>query len=266
MRSAEIVAPRSGKVTQPFDLPLGKGVSVQAVYEGGVWLLAKPKGVLTHPNKPGDVPRSLLLAAYDSELEAYLWTEIKTGVPRRFFLCHRLDEPTSGLLLGADNEAAAKRIQKTFAEKTIRKCYRAFLFGRVTPERFLWKDNLRKENTAEGPRMVVAARGLTAETKGEVVNVFQCSLGTFSEVMLYPQTGRTHQLRVQSASRGNPIVGDTLYGNFPGNRRLASVDKILSRLFLHAEGLKLNIPELHLDATLPTPASFGLMRRTLQSS
>jgi 23S rRNA-/tRNA-specific pseudouridylate synthase len=58
------------------------------------------------------------------------------------------------------------------------------------------------------------------------------SVGT-SLLRLEPQTGRSHQLRVQCAKRGLPIVGDRTYGNFAANREFARASGI-KRMFLHS--------------------------------
>ena len=57
---------------------------------------------------------------------------------------------------------------------------------------------------------------------------------------LAPKTGRTHQLRVQSAIRKVPIIGDRTYGNFSLNRKIAKLSKE-NRLFLHASEISLDI-------------------------
>jgi 23S rRNA pseudouridine955/2504/2580 synthase len=74
-----------------------------------------------------------------------------------------------------------------------------------------------------------------------------------SLLALWPETGRTHQLRVQAATRGLPIAGDERYGDFLANRYLA-LEAGLKRMFLHAQRVELRHPvtghKLRLEARL----------------
>ena len=70
-------------------------------------------------------------------------------------------------------------------------------------------------------------------------------------------TGRTHQIRVHSASIGHPIVGDDKYGDFELNKRIAK--NTGARMFLHAHSLKFTHPQTGEVLTLsaPIPAIFS---------
>jgi 23S rRNA-/tRNA-specific pseudouridylate synthase len=81
-----------------------------------------------------------------------------------------------------------------------------------------------------------------------------------SLIRLEPQTGRSHQLRVQCAKRGLPIVGDQTYGNFGANRAFVKGGG-LKRMFLHSQAISLEYQfggrALAFSAEAPLPAEFG---------
>ena len=90
---------------------------------------------------------------------------------------------------------------------------------------------------------------------------FSNSAGKFlALVKLRPQSGRTHQLRVQCAARGMPIIGDKTYGDFSLNRKIAKNTNI-ERMFLHATQVEINInipdlPPLRWVVESPVPRDF----------
>ena len=79
-----------------------------------------------------------------------------------------------------------------------------------------------------------AGAGIWAEARMRVREKFQGRPGPMALLELQPKTGRTHQLRIQCANRGLPIVGDRTYGDFQRNRERKG-----ERLFLHAESIAL---------------------------
>jgi 23S rRNA pseudouridine1911/1915/1917 synthase len=124
---------------------------------------------------------------------------------------HRLDRPVSGVVLFARTSKAAARLSEQFRERSVEKIYRAIVEG-VPPERdavlqdWLWKDPGRnvtqivREGTPGAQQAALAIRRLKTN-------------GTRSLVEVKPVTGRSHQIRVQLASRGWPILGDAKYGS-----------------------------------------------------
>lgn len=110
---------------------------------------------------------------------------------------HRLDYATSGLLLIAKTTTAAIHLGQQFANKTIQKRYQAVVQGQLS-----------------SPTGIIDTpiEGKPAITKYDVLQTVP-SLKTdhLSLINLYPQTGRTHQLRIHLASLGHPILGDKVY-------------------------------------------------------
>lgn len=126
------------------------------------------------------------------------------GVP------HRLDRPVSGAILFALSRRAAQRLSAQFEQRTIKKLYWACLQGRVEPAEGVWKDFLRK--TPDQPRAEIVPmehpEALYAALRYRVVAYLDW--GSWVEIRL--DTGRYHQIRIQAASRGHPVLGDVQYG------------------------------------------------------
>ena len=158
---------------------------------------------------------------------------------------HRLDMDTSGIILFAKTEEAAVNLRRQFEEHTVRKTYMARLCPADT-NRFAEGSRALKtgdKGTVELPlsadyderprQKVDPAQGKPALTHYEVTGINPD--GT-TDILFYPHTGRTHQLRVHSAhlsGLGRPIVGDLLYGGC-SNASQPLEGGSPSRLHLHA--------------------------------
>lgn len=144
-------------------------------------------------------------------------------------LVHRIDMATSGLLLIAKNKAVHQQLQAQFERREVKKRYVALLEKPAE----LAEGTIRLPlclDPNDRPRQIVhPTLGKEAVTHYEVIG----QQNGHARVHFYPQTGRTHQLRVHAAhpeGLNNPIVGDTLYGR---------PDK---RLYLHAERMEFTHP------------------------
>lgn len=255
-------------MTQGFaNIPLHAGVRVLKVSESGLIALDKPEGVMAHPNTSEDNVRALITANYSLEEEAYHVRDGAGGI-RRIWLVNRLDGPTSGVILVATNEQIALEAKQAFAKGTVSKQYVAICLGRVFPTvRGTWTDALAKQGGGpEGVRSVVVRPGMRPQgpVSQALTNfrVGQKGVGPMDLVTVHlePRTGRTHQLRVQCAARGHPILGDRTYGHYDGNKAFG-VDRGHKRLFLHAESVELTLSfngkPLKFSATAPAPAEFA---------
>ncbi|HYD85586.1 MAG TPA: pseudouridine synthase, partial [Opitutus sp.] len=107
--------------------PLGRGVEILAGDANGVAALAKPAGVLSHPNEAKDQPRSLIVAHYDAAEECYQWRVEGEGEPQRAWLLNRLDSATSGVILLANDAELAREIRAQFKRKQVTKIYQALV-------------------------------------------------------------------------------------------------------------------------------------------
>lgn len=176
-------------------------------------------------------------------------------------IVHRLDKETSGVLIVAKTPEAFVDLQQQFKERQVKKTYVALVHGEVKPEegeitvpigRLPWN---RK-------RFGVIAGGREAVTKYKSIRYFEVGsekwdfdfLKSRSQdikdsssrkshltlLELYPETGRTHQIRVHLKYVGHPIFGDPLYG---GRKQARDDRKILSRVFLHAAKILFTHPK-----------------------
>ena len=202
----------------------------------------KPAPLLTQapvgiPNLESLV-KAYIKAKYAKPAGVYL------GVP------HRLDRPVSGVVVFARNTKAAQRVHLQFEERTARKVYWACVEGEIASETGTWEDWIRKlpdeakvERTAEGEP---GAKRATLHYR-----VLQkLDGGTLLE--LAPETGRMHQLRVQSAWRGHPIWGDGLYA---ASREFGpTTDDPRGRVIaLHARSLTIRHPFTQEELTFVAP-------------
>jgi len=211
-------------------LPLTAGVRVLGADPNGLGALEKPAGVLSHPNREGGRGRALLEADYDFAAECFTW--IPPGAaPLRLWLLNRLDSPTSGVILVAADEPLATDVKAQFQRKAVEKKYVALVFGKPRIEREVWRDRLAIDRR-DGVVRASAAGHIPAESECRVLRMTP-GIAPLALVELTPRTGRTHQLRVQCAKRGLPIVGDQTYGNFRRNREFAKATR-MKRLFLHS--------------------------------
>jgi 23S rRNA pseudouridine1911/1915/1917 synthase len=166
--------------------------------------VAKPAPLLTQGVPPG-IPtleaqvKAYLKATYHKAGNVYL------GIP------HRLDRPVSGVVLFARNTKAARRLAVQFRERQVRKVYWAVVEGLAEPAEGVWEDwvvKVREEARTErgSPETPAARRAL--------LHYGRLRTGPdWSMLELEPETGRMHQLRVQAAWRGWPILGDGQYGS-----------------------------------------------------
>lgn len=212
-------------------LPLGPGVEYLTGDPNGLFALAKPEGVLSHPNRSGDEARSLLTGSYRPDGESFEWRSTPGGELTRAYLLNRLDSGTSGVILLASSAELAAAVRDHFRSQRVAKHYAALVFGTPTPAVQVWRDRLavRKEG---GVVRTETAGNIPAESR---VRVLKITPGNppLALIELEPRTGRSHQLRVQCASRHLPIVGDATYGNFRLNREFARTSGE-RRMFLHS--------------------------------
>lgn len=203
---------------------------------------------------------------------------------RRAGIVHRLDKETSGILLIAKTPQAFENLQGQFKERIVAKKYIALVHGVVKPPegeirvpvgRLPW-NRMRFGIVAGGREAVTRYRrlsvfsfrlsdigqsvvGLSVKPKnrqqtnwkpktdnGEPITEY------YSLLELYPQTGRTHQIRVHLKYLGHPIVADMLYG---GRKQARADRKWCPRLFLHASAITFQHPKtgenINLKSELP---------------
>lgn len=178
----------------------------------GVVAVEKPAGLPTQAPSGIDSAeawlRRRLAAAGQSE-------SIYVGIP------HRLDRAVSGALLMATTPRAARKLSRQFERRQIDKTYLAILAAKVGAEEAAaleraatgaeWRDFLEKVPDEPRARVAQEAGAAAREAVTQARLLARLDAGRML-VELSPLTGRMHQLRLQAASRGMPVVGDRLYG------------------------------------------------------
>jgi 23S rRNA pseudouridine1911/1915/1917 synthase len=179
-------------------------------------------------------------------------------------IVHRLDKETSGILIIAKTPEAFVNLQQQFRERTVKKTYLALSHGAVQPiegeisvpvGRLPWNRN----------RFGILPGGRESKTLYKVLSNYQMpkSHETLSLVELYPQSGRTHQIRVHLKYINHPIFADFLYA---GRKTARSDRKLLSRVFLHAAKISFLHPttEEHISYEAPLTKELDDFLKTLE--
>ena len=209
-----------GLEVEPNPLEEPEKKDLEIVYDDDhIVVVNKPSGMLAVPGK------SVRESVYSILRHRYPQAEGP-------MIVHRLDMATSGLMVVAKDTWTYRALQQQFERHEVKKRYVALLerdiSGQVPPRGTIHLP-LRPDITDRPRQLVDHERGKEAVTEYEIVGTDN----SHTLVALYPQTGRTHQLRVHCAHAeglGCPILGDALYGT-PADR-----------LYLHAEQLTFTHP------------------------
>lgn len=204
--------------------------------------VAKPSGLLSVPGR-------------GPEKQDCVFARLRRDNPDALIV-HRLDQGTSGVLLFARDPEALRRLSWLFESRQVGKRYVALIRGRPAEAHGAIDLPLRTDWERRPRQIVDHLAGKPALTRYSLV-AYDARTG-LGRVLLSPQTGRTHQLRVHLAALGTPIVGDPLYGTeeerIAGLRSPPPADA--PRLMLHAEELSLMHPFTGMPLVLADPAPF----------
>ena len=235
----------------PADRPSFTLTAADILYEDSYLIaVAKPAPLLTQA--PEVVP------SLEAAVKQYIKEKMNKPAGVYLGIPHRLDRPVSGVVVFARNTKAAQRIHAQFHDRTVEKVYWAIVEGTIEPQQGTWQDYMRK---ITGDARTVKAEATDEGAKLGVLNyqVLKALPEGNSLIELSPQTGRMHQLRVQSAWRGHPVLGDVFYGSgrafgpdAPNPR-----DKVIA---LHARRLTIAHPATkeRLTFEAPLPGYWGL--------
>ncbi len=149
----------------------------------------------------------------DRLVKQYLKTQYQKAGNVFLGIVHRLDKPVSGVLLFARTSKAAARLSEQFREGTIEKVYWAVVEGDVNTEAGTLEDWLKIERSATAKRVEVVAPRASGARQSLLHFQKRAQHGGLTLLEVRPQTGRTHQLRVQLAHHGHPIYADARYGS-----------------------------------------------------
>lgn len=197
-----------------------------------ILVVDKPAGITTQAPRAYDslearVRKYLAAAAGSSPEDLYL------GIP------HRLDRPVTGVIVFAKTRRAARHLSKQFERRRVKKLYWTCVERTVEPLDGTWIDYLHKFH---GQPLTAVVPATHAEAQQAILHYRTRGFhraGSWLEIEL--ETGRTHQIRVQSSSRGHPVLGDEAYG-----ARIAfgppEPDERQRRIALHARSLSFYHP------------------------
>ncbi len=198
-----------------YDPPQGEIPVLHADHE--ILVVDKPAGLLSVPGK-------------GPELADCLIERLRVPFPE-VLLVHRLDRDTSGVMIFALTAPAQRHLGLQFEKRQTKKTYVARVAGRVAeregrvdlPLCVDWPNRPRQKVDYENGKPAVTDWKVQRATDDE------------TRMRLYPQTGRSHQLRVHMLELGHPILGDPFYAPE------TAADH--PRMMLHAEELRLRHPD-----------------------
>jgi len=218
--------------------------SLQILFEDNHCLaVLKPAGLLTMGDDTGDASAADMAREYLKD---------KYNKPGNVYLgvVHRLDRPVSGVLLFARTSKAASRLSDQFRRHAVRKEYVALVEGCMAESAGLLTDWLLKDRDRNHVSVVPKARQGAKECRLEYTA--ESLRDNETVVRLCPLTGRSHQIRVQLANQGHPIVGDVRYG---------AADQLGHRIMLHAQTLEFEHPTkkmpVVIESQVPTAFKAG---------
>lgn len=192
------------------------------IYEDASFIVCdKPSGLLSVPGRPEHHKDCLL----DRLREVF----------GEMHIVHRLDMATSGLIIYARTKLAQANLSQQFETRQVSKTYVARVIGHVKEDRGQINLPLIKDWPNRPKQKVCYKTGKPSLTHWQVEQRFEQNGLPVTDVILYPETGRSHQLRVHMAEIGHSILGDELYGTQESLNASP-------RLLLHATALTLNHP------------------------
>lgn len=242
------------------------------VYEDGeVLVLEKPAGMVV--NRGQTVKGPTLQDWVLDYLSSVLPKGSDPNIGDRAGIVHRLDRETSGLLIVAKTTAAFDNLQAQFKNRQVKKEYVALVHGKVAERSGTIEEKIgrvgkfgkfgvvkegREAKTGYEVQSVLQASGAKPHLRGVVwlssgshlegeipelsrsrLNYLKHHAVDYTLLALFPQTGRTHQIRVHLKSIGHPVVADPLYAP----RKLLRFDLLwCPRLFLHAAKISFTHP------------------------
>ena len=185
-------------------IPLAQDIPLTILFEDAeLIVLDKPAGLVVHP-APGNLDGTLvnaLLAHAGDDLPGI-------GGEKRPGIVHRLDKDTSGVMVVAKTERTMRALGEAFATRDLDRDYVALAWGLPAPPAGEIEGAIGR-HPSDRKRMAVVDRGgkpaltryATERAWGTACSLLRCRLAT----------GRTHQIRVHLAEKGNPLVGDPVY-------------------------------------------------------
>jgi len=213
-------------------------------FEQDCLVINKPGGILTQA--PAGIVSIEALVRQIFRNTTSDASNVYVGMP------HRLDRPASGVMLFGQSKPVTRKLATQFEKRTIKKTYWVIVEGIVANAEGAWSDWMRK--LPEQPQSeIVEASHPDAQNALLEYKVVQRS-DRFSFLQIALETGRTHQIRLQAASRGFPVVGDHQYGAV-ATFGPQTDDQRKRWIGLHAREIDFWHPRLHRPTIVTAPLS-----------
>ena len=176
---------------------VANNIPIDIVYEDeDILVVNKPKNMPTHPSHSHYENTLANALCYRYRNEDFVFRAIT-----------RLDRDTTGLVLLAKNQFVANKLCKQIGDRKIKKEYLAICCGELPQKEGIVEQGIVRESESVIKR-VVSENGQYAKTSYSVLEY----KNGLSLVRLYPETGRTHQIRVHMSYIGTPLYADFIYG------------------------------------------------------
>jgi len=226
------------------------GNNINIIYEDeNVLAINKPAGLIAHPDGKTEeyVLTDWIVENYPETKDVGEPAEYDGRIIPRPGIVHRIDRDTTGVVVIAKNQDSFLDLKKQFQERSIKKTYRAIVYGNVKNEKgVIDKPIGRSSRDFKAWSAESSARGTLREAVTEYETLKRTK--DFSYLELYPKTGRTHQIRVHLKYIKHPIVCDNLYAP----KKECALG--FSRVALHAQSIEfslLNGSKIMVEAPLP---------------
>lgn len=204
------------------------------IYEDNhILALNKPSGILAQ----GDITQDDPIAHWAKQ-----YLKEKYNKPGNVFagVVHRLDRPTSGIMLLAKTSKALTRLNEMLKQRLIEKQYLALVFRKPQQDEDTLTHYLSR---LENKNITKASAKSGTDAKKAILHYRLLQhIKPHYLLLIHPETGRQHQIRVQLSTIGSPIVGDVKYGY-----KIPNTDQSIC---LHAYSLRFNHPVKNIPITL----------------
>jgi 23S rRNA pseudouridine1911/1915/1917 synthase len=242
-----------------------ENIPIEILYEDdAIAVINKPADMVTHPGKSNFTGTLAAAVQYHFDQLSDVAGQLRPGI------VHRLDRDTTGVIVIAKDNQVHHRLSRQFEQREAKKEYRAIVRGKIEFDEGVIRTHLKVHPKAH-EKMIICEpdeKSREAVTRYQVLRRFR----GFAEVRLFPETGRTHQLRVHLQSLKAPCVADRLYA---GHDRLylselqgkpVEPDEVplITRQGLHAYRLRIRHPvtDEWISFEAPIPED---MQRTLDA-
>ena len=202
-------------------------------------ILYEDRSLIAVYKEPGLAVQTKKVTEKDLEsiLLTYLAGEQKGDGRPELYVIHRIDQPVDGIVLFAKNKKTAADLTRQLTDGSMKKIYRAEVAGTISSETGCLEDFLVKDGRRNMSFVVHDPKSNPGAKKAKL-SYRKISENTL-EIELF--TGRHHQIRVQLAHAGMPIVGDRKYGGPPAARLMLTAYRLV---FMHPERKKITKIEI----------------------